>query len=78
MSIKRLKRGKAVGCDEIANEYLIEGRELLSGPLTKWFNQLWAIERVPEEWQDVKMTMLHKGGSKYVLIIIEGLQLVAM
>ena len=47
--------------------FVIEGKELLSGYLTTQFNRLWKQERVLDEWQDVNMIMIHKGGSKYVL-----------
>ena len=63
-AIGRLKKGKAMGCDEIANEFLIEGMDILVVPLVKWFQMMWGDEEVPSEWQKLRIHIIHKAGSK--------------
>ena len=61
---KKLKRGKAVGLDGIPNEFLREGGGALHNALAWVFNRMVEEERVPREWREERVKLLHKGGDK--------------
>ncbi len=64
MIIRDLKNGKAGGEDEISNEFIKYGGEVLRGALARCFNKMLEVEWIPEEWAHEKLKMLHKGKSK--------------
>ena len=65
-AIKKLKNGKAAGCDGINAEMLKAGR----GVLIKWIHRLiskiWQNEVVPDDWHKVIVVHLFKKGDKSV------------
>jgi hypothetical protein len=61
-SIDRLKTGKACGLDQILNEFLIHGKDLLCAPITKLFNLVLNARKFPSAWSKGLITSLHKSG----------------
>lgn len=61
--IKRLKNGKAVAADQIANEFIKTCGDHMIAALTHLFNQCLANQVYP--WKESVVTPLHKKGSSY-------------
>ena len=61
---EKQKNGKAVGPDEIPYEMYKNGGGVLIDRMTELFNRVWEEERVPREWNESRVTLLHKGGYK--------------
>ena len=59
--IKTLQKGKATGPDDIPNEFLIEGERSVQVILWKVFNQIFAQEKVPEDWKEAEIISIYKG-----------------
>ena len=53
-----------MGPDGIPNEFYKEGGEVILGGLERLFGEIVRTERVLEEWNKTKVTLLHKGGHK--------------
>ena len=62
--VKRQKNGKAAGPDEIPYEMYKNGGATVSERMTEVFNRVWREEKVPEKWNECRVTLLHKGGHK--------------
>ena len=61
---KMLKNGKAAGNDKIPYEmYKFGGRTMLE-KLKELYVEIWRNEKVPESWNETRVTLLHKGGCK--------------
>ncbi len=63
--IKLLKKGKAPGGDQIINEMLKAGREVLAPILANLFNYILVSGYFPEAWAESYIKPLFKGGSVY-------------
>jgi endonuclease/exonuclease/phosphatase family metal-dependent hydrolase len=63
-AIKRLRKGKSAGVDEIVTELLKFGGEIMEEILWFFFDQVWREERVPEEWSKAVIVPLFKKGDK--------------
>ena len=63
-AIKTLKPGKAVGLDNIPNEFLINGGEKLWKLLTILYNKVKQSSDFPPGWNKGRVTLIHKKGSK--------------
>jgi hypothetical protein len=63
-AIKRLKKGKSAGVDEIVTELLKFGGYMIEEILWFFFDQVWREERVPEEWSKAVIVPLFKKGDK--------------
>ena len=59
--IKILQKGKATGPDDIPNDFLIEGGRSVQVILWKVFNQIFAQEKVPEDWKEAEIISIYKG-----------------
>ena len=59
-----LKNGKAAGNDRIPYEmYKFGGRTMLE-KMKELYVEIWRNEKVPERWNENRVTLLHKGGCK--------------
>ena len=65
VAINKLKAGKAAGNDQIINEMLIHGREILLEPLVRIFNMIYSLGIFPRSWGECIVKPLFKGGSPY-------------
>ena len=68
-ALKEMKKGKAVGVDDIPSEFLIEGggeEEVLEW-VTYIFNKVFKEEKIPSAWKKGVVTVLYKGGRKQEL-----------
>lgn len=61
-AIKGLKVGKAVGGDNIPNEFIREGGLVMVESLRVIFNSILAGDAIPKRWKISRTTLLHKGG----------------
>ena len=62
--LKKQKNYKAAGLDEIPYELYKNGGDVVVDGMTELFNRVWEDERVPREWNECRVTLLHKGGHK--------------
>ena len=62
--IKKLKKRKAAGIDEIKGEAFINGMQHITCHLTRIFNQCINGEQIPEEWRSTKIWPIYKKGPK--------------
>ena len=63
-SIKKLKRGKACGPDNIPNEAIIEANDTAREVLRHQLNKILQTSDIPNEWQHGEITRLYKGKGK--------------
>ena len=66
-AIKKLKGGKAVGLDQIPNEFLINAGKKFCDLLTLLYNKVKKSGIFPPGWNKGRVTLVHKRGSKEVL-----------
>ena len=62
-AIKKLRYGKAIGLDSIANEMMKCGLSVLCTPLTKIFNSILNKGQFPSLWRKDYITPIHKSGA---------------
>ena len=62
-AIKQLKLNKSGGPDKLINEFLINGKHILTNTLCKLFNKIFEIGYFPDEWSEGYVIPLHKKGS---------------
>eukprot|EP00794_Sanderia_malayensis_P011381 gene11381-12567_t len=62
--INKLKSGKAPGIDNVINEFLKVGANILVKSITKLFNHLLCSQKFPKEWSTNTLSTIHKGGSR--------------
>lgn len=75
VAIKKLKSRKAVGNDEIPNEFLVNGGPKLQEALTQIFRLIQDEEWVPPELTREKVKLIHKGKSRTDLDNYRGIAL---
>lgn len=74
IQIKKLKKGKAAGGDELGNEvWAYGGRKVLSG-LTKLINKVWKGEGLPENWREGIICPILRKETETRLVTIEELR----
>ena len=61
--IKELNSSKATGPDSIHNKLLIAAADIISSPLTSFFNRCLTEERFPKPWKFAHVTPVHKKGN---------------
>jgi len=61
-AIKKLKNGKAAGCDNIPPEAIKAGGEVLQEVFLDLYNRIWSEKQVPEEWEKGLLIKLPKKG----------------
>ena len=64
LCLKKQKNGKSPGPDDIPYELYKNGGALIVDGMTALFNCVWEEEKVPKEWNECKVTLIHKGGYK--------------
>ena len=62
--LKKLKKNKAAGNDEIPYEFYKEGGKGMVEGIYQLFKKIWNEEKVPKKWNESRVTLLHKGGHK--------------
>ena len=67
VAMKEMKKGKAVGEDDIPSEFLTEGGEEVLEWITEIFNKVLTEEKIPSAWKKGIVTALYKGGRKQEL-----------
>jgi hypothetical protein len=58
--VRNLKNGKAPGPDEITNEQIKKGPELLWEMLRRRYNQILKNKKIPRKWKKINIFMIHK------------------
>ncbi|XP_070493805.1 uncharacterized protein [Chironomus tepperi] len=61
-AVKRLKSGKAAGMDEIPAEVLKADANVTANFLKPLFDEIWSLEKYPEEWKEGLIVKLPKKG----------------
>ena len=61
-TLKEMKNNKAPGIDNLTSDIMILGGEESVKQLTKNFNQILETKKIPAEWKEAKMIILHKKG----------------
>ena len=59
--VKKLKNMKAIGPNGIPNEFYKEGGEKVQKGLYRLVKEIVKEEEVPMTWNEVRVTLLHKG-----------------
>ena len=78
-AIKKLKRGKAPGPDEVLGEFLIEAGDGILLPLLDIFNKVKNSKQPPKQWNSVLITILYKNkGSRKSLVNYRGIFLASI
>ena len=62
VAIKRLKRGKAPGEDNITTAVLQDAGQPIIKALTQLFNRCLSDGRVPSSWKKASVVLIHKKG----------------
>ena len=62
--VEKQRNCKAAGMDEIPYEFYKNGGNVMIDRMTELFNRVWEDERVPNEWNECRVTLLHKGKHK--------------
>ena len=79
IAIKRLKKKKAPGPDNVISEFLIEAGEGLLLPLLDLFNQIKRSKTHPKQWNSVLITIIYKNkGSRKSLVNYRGIFLASI
>ena len=73
--LENLRSGKACGIDEIPNEFLKYGENILLNSLLDLFTKITDLEKLPEDWHKGIIKPFHKGGSMYDLDNYRGITL---
>ena len=76
-AVRKLKKGKATGEDEILNETLKYGGEVMINVLHYLFNMIWTEERIPDQWGRAVVTPLYKKGDKHDPLNYRGISLMS-
>ena len=61
-AVKKLKRGKAVGVDNIPNEFIINAGEKFWSLLTVLYNKVKTSGKFPPGWNSGRVSLVHKRG----------------
>ena len=73
-AIKRLKKGKAPGPDDVLGEFLIEAGDGVLLPLLDIFNKVKNSKVPPEQWNSVIIAIIYKNkGSRKCLVNYRGI-----
>ena len=70
-----LKSGKAMGYDEISNEFLKYGGKAMLSTLVDLFTVISDFEQIPSDWQKGIIKPIHKSGSLFKLDNYRGIPL---
>ncbi|CAH2107216.1 unnamed protein product [Euphydryas editha] len=62
LKIKKLKKDKSPGDDNIPNEALIVGKHLLIGPLATLFTKILEKQEIPIKWATSRIILIYKKG----------------
>lgn len=73
--IKRLKRGKAAGADELRNEVWLAGGEKVEKKLKEIINKVWRGEGFPDKWRVGVVVPIWKRGERNVVSNYRGVTL---
>ena len=63
-AMTNLNPNKASGPDEINNKMLITAADIISTPLTKYFNRCLSQGKFPQKWKMANVSPIHKKGKK--------------
>lgn len=77
-AVAKLKKNKAAGVDEIVNELLKYGGDIVIEVLWHFFNKAWTEEVVPEEWSKAVIVPLFKKGDKQDPFNYRGISLLSV
>ena len=78
-AIKRLKKGKAPGPDDVLGEFLIEAGDGVLLPLLDIFNKVKNSKVPPEQWNSVIIAIIYKNkGSRKCLVNYRGIFLASI
>ncbi len=75
MYLSKLKSGNAPGIDDIPNEFLKYGGEIMIKTLSDMFKMFSDLETIPDDWHKGIIKPLHKSGSAYDLDNYRGITL---
>ena len=73
--VHELKSGKAMGTDEVPNEFLKFGGKTIVNTLIDLFVAICDLESIPSEWQKGIIIPIHKSGSVYNIDNYRGITL---
>jgi len=78
MTLSRLKKGNAVGSDNIPPEALKAGGQTSIDILYDLFNTIWKTEEIPEDWLDGLLVKLPKMGDTSYCKNLRGITLLSI
>jgi hypothetical protein len=64
VAIRKMKRYKAPGCDQIPAELIQAGVETLHSEIHKLIMLIWNKEELPYQWKESIVVSIHKKGDK--------------
>ena len=62
--LKGLKIKNCEGVDRIPLRILNDGAEILTSPITRLLNIIYATKKIPAQWRQAKIIPTHKSGPK--------------
>jgi hypothetical protein len=62
IAIEKLKKYKSLGSDQIPEELIQAGDEILLSEINKLINSVWNKEELPDEWKESIIVPIHKKG----------------
>lgn len=62
--VKELKNNKCPGEDNILNEIIKTGLEVITTPLQQLFNKILKTKKIPNQWRSSQIILLYKKGDK--------------
>jgi hypothetical protein len=71
VAIRKLKRYKSPGDDQIPAELIQAGGGTLRSEIHKLIMLIWNKEELPHQWKESIMVPIHKKGDKLTVVIIE-------
>jgi hypothetical protein len=64
IAIAKLKKYKSPGSDQIPEELIQAGGEILLSGIHKLINSVWNKEELPDQWKESIIVPVHKKGDK--------------
>jgi hypothetical protein len=64
VAIRKMKRYKAAGSDQIPAELILAGGEIMHSEIHKLIRLIWNKEELPHQWKELIVVHIHRKGDK--------------
>ena len=62
-TLKDMKNNRSPGTDNLTSDIMISGKDESDKQIARTFNQILQTKKIPVEWKEAKMIILHKKGN---------------